>query len=56
MVTVAVCDLGTSAVSKVVTLTSKDSLFSTIRSSRMGMVTTWVGIESLKVKLVVTAS
>ena len=56
MVTLVVCDLGVTAVSKVVRVTLKDSLFSTIRSSRMGTVTTWTDVESLKVKLVVTAS
>ena len=56
MATLAVCDLSVTAVSKVVRVTPKDLSFSTIRSSRMGMVTTWVGMEALKVKLVVTAS
>ena len=56
MVTLAVCDLSVTAVSKVVRVTPKDLLFSTIRSSRMGMVTTWVGIEMIKVRVVVTAS
>ena len=56
MVTLAVCDLSVTAVSKVVRVTWKYSSFSTIGSLRMGMVTTWVGMDTLKVKLVVTAS
>ena len=56
MVTLVVCNLSVAAVSKVARVMLKDLSFSTIRSSRMGMVTTWDGMESLKVKLVVTAS
>ena len=56
MVTLAVCNLGVAAVSKVARVTSKDSLLSTIRSLSMGMVTTWAGMEALKVRVVVTAS
>ena len=56
MLTLVVCNLSVTAVSKVARVTLKDLSFSTIRSSRMSMVTTWAGIESLKVRLVVTAS
>ena len=45
MLTLAVCDLSVTAVSKVVRVTQKDLPFSTTRSSRMDMVTTWFGIE-----------
>ena len=45
MVTLAVRDLGVTAVSKVVTVTPKDLLLSTILSSRMGIVTTWIRME-----------
>ena len=56
MVTLVVCNLSVAAVSKVARVTIKDLSFSTIGSSGMGMVTAWVGMESLKVRLVVTAS
>ena len=56
MVTPAVCDLSVTAVSIVVRVTRKDLLFSTIRSSTMGIVTTWVGMEALKVRVAVTSS
>ena len=56
MVTLVVCNLSVAAVSKVARVTRKDLSFSTVRSSKMSMVTTWAGIESLKVRLVVTAS
>ena len=56
MLTLVVCNLSVTAVSKVARVTLKDLSFSTIRSLRMSMVTTWAGIESLKVRLVVTAS
>ena len=56
MVTWVVCDLSVTAVSKLVKVTPKDLSFSTIRSSRMGMVTIWFGIETLKVRVVVMAS
>ena len=56
MVTLVVRNLSVAAVSKVARVTLKDLSFSTMRSSRMGMVTTWDGMESLKVRLVVTAS
>ena len=56
METVAVCNLSVTAVSLVARATVNDSVSSTIGSSRMGMVTTWVGMETLKVRVVVTAS
>ena len=56
METVAVCNLSVTAVSLVARATVNDSGSSTIRSSRMGMVTTWVGMEMLKVRVVVTVS
>ena len=56
MVILAVCNLSVIAVSIVVRVKPKYSQFSTVRLSRMDMVTTWVRMEALKVKLVVTAS
>ena len=56
METVAVCNLSVTAVSLVARATVNDSVSSTIRSSRMGMVTTWVGMEMLNIRVVVTAS
>ena len=56
IVTLVVCNLSVAAVSKVARVTLKNLSLSTMRSSRMGMVTIWDGMESLKVRLVVTAS
>ena len=56
METVAFRNLSVTALSLVVRATVNDFVSSTTRSSRMGMVTTWVGMETLKVRVVVTAS
>ena len=50
-----VWNLSVTALSLVARATVNDSLFSTIRSSRMGMVITWVGMEMLNVSVVVVA-
>ena len=56
METVAFCNLSVTAVSLVVRATVNDFVSSTTWSSRMGMVITWVGMETLKVRVVVTVS